>query len=527
MPRVSIIIPTHNRANCLVSYLEDAIESALAQSYTDREIIVVDDGSEDNTQAVLKTYSDRVRTFHHRRLCTAATLNLGVSRANGHYIAFLDDDDLWLPGKLEVQLRCLETDPGLGFVSTRARYVDAAGRPAPADPEIGDDWAPSFDRLFARNGIPGSSTVMRRDLLDRLGGFDESLYTNHDYDLWLRASAVARFCRIEEHLTTCRVHSPQSPRKNSAQRLTDRLRILAKAGSAARLGRWTRRVRASREYCSYAGDCEAHGQPRMAAQYYRKAVQAFPLVGGACPPPAPGSTSGPLRRFLRPYLKGVQLRLGPEGPGPGSEGEIIQLEPDVITLKIATVLDWYLNAGDTPGGDWDLWTTNVGDARKHRSVIEHFQHGVRWEETVIFRTSYTDALSRGEAVLGCNSLDQLASRYREIIDPLFHTMKQHGFQLQFNRSGICITDLPHVHIGRAGEILFGRNGNHRLAMARVLGLPRISCRVRARHQAWQQIREQVRGHRPGPDWSGVDPRFQGHPDLADLVGIGGKPGGLR
>ena len=527
MPRVSVIIPTHNRANSLVSYLQDAIESALAQSCTDREIIVVDDGSEDNTRALLETYGDRVQAFHHNRRCTAASLNLGVRHAKGHLVAFLDDDDLWQPNKLELQLRRLEVDPDLGFVSTRARYINAAGWPDPGDPETGDGWEASFAGLFSRNGVPGSSTVIRRDLLDRLGGFDESLYTNHDYDLWLRASAVSRFQRIEEPLTTCRVHPPQSPRKNPAQRLTDRLEILAKAGRAARVGVWTRHVRTAKEYCRYAAYCEAHGQPRMAAQYYRKAVQAFPLVGGACPPPAPGSTSGPLRRFLRPYLKGVQLRLGPEGPGPGSDGEIIQLRPDAITLKIATVLDWYLNAGDTPDGDWDLWTTNIGDARKHRSVIEHFQHGVPWEETVIFRTTYADALSRGEAVLGSTSLDQLASRYRETIDPLFHTMKQDGFQLQFNRSGICITDLPHVHIGGVGQILFGRNGNHRLAMARVLGLPRIYCRVRARHQSWAQIREHLRDHRPGQDWSVVDPRFQGHPDLADLVSVGGKPGGLR
>ena len=109
MAKVSVIIPTYNRAE----YVTHAIDSVLAQTYTDYEIIVVDDGSADNTKDVLLPYMDRIRYIYQENAGLSAARNTGIKAAKGDWIAFLDSDDEWLPGKLAVQMRAVERHPQL------------------------------------------------------------------------------------------------------------------------------------------------------------------------------------------------------------------------------------------------------------------------------------------------------------------------------------------------------------------------------------------------------------------------------
>ena len=126
MPRVSVIIPTYNRANMV----GDAVQSVLEQSYADWELIVVDDGSQDNTRDVLADYSDpRIRYIYQENRKLPGARNTGIRAGTGEYVAFLDSDDLFTPGKLERQVAVLDRSPDVGLVASGWTEVDAQRNP--------------------------------------------------------------------------------------------------------------------------------------------------------------------------------------------------------------------------------------------------------------------------------------------------------------------------------------------------------------------------------------------------------------
>lgn len=197
-PAVSVVIPAYNAAWCV----HKAVDSVLAQDFRDFELIVVNDGSTDDTAAVLAAYSDAVRLIHKPNGGMSSARNVGIRAAHGEFIAFLDADDWWLPGKLRRQVDLMRQRPELGFTSTAARVEDSEGR-------LLNLWAcdptgePILLRLFASNaGIAGGSSALmvRRDLLDRVGHYDESLGGVEDGDLWMRLAAVSDYACLEEPL---------------------------------------------------------------------------------------------------------------------------------------------------------------------------------------------------------------------------------------------------------------------------------------------------------------------------------------
>lgn len=520
LPVVSILIPSHNRASCLVGYLREAIESALAQSYREIEVIVVDDGSEDETQDLLRSYGTRIRWYSHRRLCTAASLNLGARNATGRYLAFLDDDDLWHPDKLEVQVGILESSPGLGFVGCEAGFLDADNHPVTVTAP-NQDTGDSCTALLDHNFLPASTGVIRRDLFDRLGGFDESLHNSHDWDLWLRASRSAGFRLVSPVLATGRLHQPHSRWKELHQKVADRVQVIQKTARAWGLRSWNIRTRVASEYYAHALALEAKGQPWTAARYVRAALRTFPFIGAASRfLPEDSSARRRLTGFLQAFRKGFSRNPFTDWSEPDSQGDLISVRPDQVTHKVATRLDWYLSAGDAPEGNWDLQTTRFADSSLYRAIVEHFRHDIPWEDTEIFRTSYAERFRkgmRGEPVRWARSLRGLTRQYRTRFDRLYRDLKRHGFVLRFDKRGTCRTEIPHVHIGREGDILLGRNGNHRLSMAKVLGLDRMCFLVRARHPNWIRIRELIGQHGPEHSWDFVDGRLRDHPDLQALL----------
>jgi len=197
-PLVSVVMPAYNVAWCIRS----AVDSVLAQTYTARELIVVNDGSTDNTRAVLEDYRGLVTVIDQGNQGMCAARNVAIRRSHGTYIAFLDADDRWLPTKLAQQVELLQCRPDIGFCSTTARVEDERGallnlwRCRPGRTQM-------LETLFAENAaIAGgcSAVVARKHLIEQVGLFDESLRGFEDPDLWIRLAAVTGYACIDEPL---------------------------------------------------------------------------------------------------------------------------------------------------------------------------------------------------------------------------------------------------------------------------------------------------------------------------------------
>lgn len=204
---VSIVIPAYNAAG----WVARAIDSALAQTYEKREILVVDDGSTDATPEVLKGYGNHIHVLHQPNGGLSSARNLGIRSASGEYVAFLDADDHWMPEKLVRQVEHMQGDSRLGFCSTRTRVVSPAG-------EVIGSWecpvpeGTLLRTLFTRHAAvagSGSSVLARRRHFGQAGLFDVSLRSLEDIDMWMRLAAICDFTCIQETLTVI-VKSPDS-----------------------------------------------------------------------------------------------------------------------------------------------------------------------------------------------------------------------------------------------------------------------------------------------------------------------------
>jgi perosamine synthetase len=200
-PRVSVVIPTFNSADTL----GEAVASVLAQTYTDFEILVVDDGSTDRTEDVVRRFGDRVRYFKQENQGVSSARNAGIERSRGLYIAFLDSDDLWRSEKLAEEVALLEADPELGLV-----YCDWAvvSGETVVQKSYHQGLRPArgyvFNELVQRGFILTSGVVVRRECLDDVGRFDKSLRVAEDYDLWLRISYRWKVELVDKRLFTKR-----------------------------------------------------------------------------------------------------------------------------------------------------------------------------------------------------------------------------------------------------------------------------------------------------------------------------------
>lgn len=194
-PFVSVIIPTYNRWPMLC----DAIESVLGQSYKGFELIVVDDGSKDGTVEKLMSYSSALRVLSQLGRGVAAARNIGVRWSSGRYLAFLDSDDLWEPGKLETQVAFMEAHPEIQICQTEEIWIRNGVRVNPKKKHrkpSGDIFRASLDLCL----VSPSAVMMTRELMERLGGFDEVFIVCEDYDLWLRIAVDTPVPLIPEPL---------------------------------------------------------------------------------------------------------------------------------------------------------------------------------------------------------------------------------------------------------------------------------------------------------------------------------------
>ena len=189
-PLVSVIIPTYNRG----WIIKEAIDSVLAQDYTEFELIVVDDGSTDHTSDVLDSYGDDIKVLFQKNKGVSAARNRGIAEASGKFIAFLDSDDLWLPQKLTVQIEFFNQTPDALICQTEEVWIRNGLRVNPKKRHkkpSGMIFNPSLELCL----VSPSAVMIRRSLFGRVGKFDETLPACEDYDLWLRIS-----CRFPVHL---------------------------------------------------------------------------------------------------------------------------------------------------------------------------------------------------------------------------------------------------------------------------------------------------------------------------------------
>lgn len=180
-PEISVIIPAYNSAD----YTVETVESVLAQTYGDLEVIVVDDGSTDNTRQALGPYYDRIEYVFKKNGGACSARNLGIRRARGEFIACLDCDDLWLPDKLEHSLPVLEAESKMGFVFTPCYTINATGE-VTGEVRYTFDLDQAYLNLLMENFVPAPTVIMRSSCLEQVGLFDESIFIPADWDMWLR-----------------------------------------------------------------------------------------------------------------------------------------------------------------------------------------------------------------------------------------------------------------------------------------------------------------------------------------------------
>ena len=266
MLTVSVIIPTFNRA----SMLQEAVASVLAQDYDRFELIVVDDGSTDNTEEVLAAFPD-ISLVQQRNLGVSAARNAGIQRASGELIAFLDSDDLWLPQKLSVQVAFFQKHPTALICQTEEIWKKNGRRIYPKNRHIKQSGM-IFERAVALCLVSPSAVMMRKALFDTVGLFDETLPACEDYDLWLRIS-----CRFPIHLIDTPLvikrggHHDQLSNTPGLDRF--RIRALKKILDAPPEGGLTlsqrlAAIKALSEKCAiYASGCLKRGRKDEAQEY--------------------------------------------------------------------------------------------------------------------------------------------------------------------------------------------------------------------------------------------------------------------
>jgi len=232
---ISVIITTYKRSPDMV---KRAIDSVIAQSYTDWELLIVDDSPSDyerrkDVESMVNVISDQRISYvpleKNRGGCVAR--NRGIAASKGEYITFLDDDDRYLEDKLELQIKALENNPNAGWVSGFAYscYINADGKIL--DKKLVKTQAHGgmvFDDLILDNYIPSVSAMVKREVMEKVGGFDETIPAAQDLDLWLRVARESELVVVEEPLIYQCIHKGERVTRSPEKKLKAYEMILEK-----------------------------------------------------------------------------------------------------------------------------------------------------------------------------------------------------------------------------------------------------------------------------------------------------------
>lgn len=288
-PLVTVIIPVYNCAG----YVAEAIESALAQDWPHKEVVVVNDGSTDGSLAVLQGFGDRIRLIDQMNAGPPAARNQGIAAACGDYIAFLDADDVWIRGKLSAQVRHMEAHPEVHTVFTNwhvwepgaeghfARVPDIE-RHAVSDQvdQANSGWL--YHRLLLDCELLTTTVMLRASMVRRIGGFDLSLWNGDDYDYWLRASREGKITKLQSVGALYRCVPGSVSRKPNPVNYGHKVLSLAVSrwglagpdGSAADAATMQRRL--LRLQAEHAHIHLRRGDPKIAFNTYRHILKSHP-----------------------------------------------------------------------------------------------------------------------------------------------------------------------------------------------------------------------------------------------------------
>lgn len=280
IPKISVIIPVYNGTN----YLREAIDSVLSQTYTNCEVIVVDDGSTDGTWAMIQSYGSNVLSFRKENGGVASALNYGIQKATGQYIAWLSHDDLFLPNKLERQVNFLKEYPQFKACYTDYYNIDEYGNILK---KVKTPWYPreeAIRMLFRIVYINGSTMMIERPCFDKVGTFSERLKYTQDTEMWLRILRYFDIGRVPEKLGKWRFHSSQDScnvkiHKAEAQWMYQQL--FNEFGIKTLFPEWAGRVNDPKTIAkayNWLGDTMSfyHGWYDFADNQYAHAIEVYP-----------------------------------------------------------------------------------------------------------------------------------------------------------------------------------------------------------------------------------------------------------
>ena len=219
-PLISIVMPIFNTE----TYLAEAIDSVIDQTYQNWELFLVNDSSPGNTKIIVDPFiaaDNRIKYFEHPNAGPSFTRNQGILKSKGDFIAFLDSDDVWHPGKLEMQLTVFEDKPLVGVVYSQRKTIDDEG-------QMICGYLPKLhagmllNKLWVDNFVCLSSSIIRRSVVQKVGLFDDKIRMSQDYDFWLRVARVYPFAYINKGLVSYRIHSDQISKRTEERSISVR-----------------------------------------------------------------------------------------------------------------------------------------------------------------------------------------------------------------------------------------------------------------------------------------------------------------
>ena len=279
-PAVSVIIPVYNGTN----YLREAIDSVLAQTFTDYELIVIDDGSTDGTWDLIQSYGPRIRGFQKPNGGVASALNRGLKEMRGRWFAWLSHDDLWLPHKLERQVDFLLKSPQFKACYTDYFVINSQGVILS---QVETPWYPRLEAIrvmFGQMYMGGSTMLVERACFDQVGWFSEELRTTQDVDMWMRLLRYFDIGRVPESLVKQRIHPGQDSRKvavHNKEKAETYSRIFEEWGVAGVFPEWTdssNQAQVNSKGYTWFGDIMAthRGYYSLANTQYLHAIKMYP-----------------------------------------------------------------------------------------------------------------------------------------------------------------------------------------------------------------------------------------------------------
>lgn len=276
-PKVSVIITTYNRGN----FLKYAVDSVLSQTFQDFEIIIIDDGSTDNTRNVVSSYKDsRIFYYYQSNKGQNPARNIGMKLSKGAYIAHLDSDDLWEKTKLEKQVRILDKNNNVGLVYCGTRIIDSSGNFVKLL-KLQKYKGNVLKKLIMYNFLyNGSNTLFRKECLDNVKKFDESINRMTDWEFYLKLSLFYEFYSIKEYLVSYRIHG-NNMSVNYKKYEINGFKILFKIFKNEKLNPDLQKLKTlafAMRYRFLAHRCLESNNCKQARQYALKSIKLHPHV---------------------------------------------------------------------------------------------------------------------------------------------------------------------------------------------------------------------------------------------------------